>query len=86
MWPNNLSLFPGLPTPSIDDRLSVTFYFYVCKPMKKTKPLVDAALVMELLQTMICEKSDLIWAVSYSAEMQAHIIKELLQQFPISEN
>ena len=54
--------------------------------MKKTKQLNDATLVAEILETLVCEKSDLIWVVPFSPEVQEKIIKELFQAYFISEN
>lgn len=54
--------------------------------MKKTKQIeVDCASV-EILNTLVCEKSDLVWTVPYTPELHRHIVDELLVQHPLSSN
>lgn len=77
--------FRVLPTPTIEDRLSVTFIL-VCAYMKKVEQINDTALITEILASMVCEKSGLVWVVPFSAEVQEQVLYELFSKFQISEN
>lgn len=54
--------------------------------MKKIKQINDSTLIGELLDTMVCEKSELVWIVPYSPELHDQIIKEIFSEIPVTEN
>lgn len=54
--------------------------------MKKVEQINDTALITEILTSMVCEKSDLVWVVPFSAEVQEQVLCELFSEFQISEN
>lgn len=85
MWPISLSLISGTPTPSIVDKLSVTFYFGVSS-MEEIKLINDVCLLTELLNTFIPEKNDVLWVVPYHNDLHEHIVDELFSKHPVSWN
>lgn len=81
-----VSCFRNLPTPSIEGKLSVTLYLWCGHTMKKTKQKKNSQLLSEVLSSVVCEKSDLVWTIPYKKELHLKILKELFQEFPISVN
>lgn len=54
--------------------------------MKNVELINDNVLVAEVLGSVVCEKSDLVWVVPFTPELQKQILVELFSEFPISEN
>lgn len=54
--------------------------------MKKTKQIEADCALVDILNTIVCEKSDLIWTVPYTPGLHEHIVQELLVQHPLSSN
>lgn len=54
--------------------------------MKKTEQIYDTHLLVEIWDSLITEKSDLIWSLPFTEELHEHIVQELFVQNPVSKN
>jgi len=54
--------------------------------MKKEKRVEGNCLLIEVLNMMVCEKSDLVWYIPFSVELHQNIVKELAAAIPVSSN
>lgn len=80
-------LFLGLPT-SICKRQTIGHFLFWCGhiKMKKSNQIQSSNLVLEVLGTVVCEKTDLVWTLTFTRELHKRIVEELLVRFPMSVN
>lgn len=61
--------------------------FLLCgHTMKEIKLVNDTSLITEVLDSMVCEKSEIVWIVPFCAELQEQIIDDIFSRYPVSNN
>lgn len=66
--------------------LTIRYFILVVAFMKKIEQIYDTHLLMEIWDSLITEKSDLIWSLPFTEELHEHIVQELFVQNPLSKN
>lgn len=54
--------------------------------MKEIKLVNDTSLITEVLNSMVCEKSEIVWIVPFCAELQEQIVDDIFSRYPVSNN
>ncbi len=54
--------------------------------MEEIKEINDTVLMAEVLGAIVQERSELVWVVPFSKEIEKQVCKELFCRFPIAKN
>ena len=54
--------------------------------MEETKLVNNTNLITEVLNSMVCEKSEVMWIVPFNEELQEQIVDDLFSRYPVSDN